>query len=613
MQRHFDDDEEEDVMFDRSSLLPDQTASMHGHRQRIWKTICLVAAFFGLGLCIAILGPTLLDLQQRTNTNIKQISTVFTVRSVGYLVGSIVGGVLFNVFNHSCLVGFFLLLTAIGTALAPWWQQLSKLMACISFVGVSMGLLDTGGNVVCLELWGRQSAPYMQALHFSFGLGAFVAPLVAAPFLSTLPVATNETLLPNITTPLANFTTTVMTPGGKGGSESAKSIGLLVGISDAEDHRIIREVFSKTSIETTKDSTTKETKPDTSKDQSGTEASLNTSGGKENQNKLVGKIRNQFKVIASNVKNALGEMTKVQYAYLMIALYLFVVSFMFFGSFCHERVTGTVPALANSDNDTTMRQGSRGFHVQLLVLMFFFYFLYVGAEVTYGGFIMEFAVNFQGWSKFKAAMLTSVFWGTFAFGRGIAIFLTRCLSPTMMLIADLVLSIASLGGLVLTLQTSPEMLWFCTAVLGFSMASIFPTGITWAERYIEVGGKTAAVFVAGSALGEMTIPALVGFLFKTKGPMWLMYVLLAGAVFTVLLFVIMQNLAANRGERYRLVPSHLPGDTVEMESLLVSDSDMSESPQSMQPSVNSGKKHVTFNVPNVKPSPVKRKLGMKND
>ena len=96
------------------------------------------------GLCIAILGPTLLDLQQRTHTDIKQISRVFTVRSIGYLVGSIVGGFLFNFFNHSCLVGIFLLLTAIGTALAPWWQQLSRLMACISFVGMSMGLLDTG-------------------------------------------------------------------------------------------------------------------------------------------------------------------------------------------------------------------------------------------------------------------------------------------------------------------------------------------------------------------------------------------------------------------------------------------------------------------------------------
>lgn len=37
-----------------------------------------------------------------------------------------------------------------------------------------MGLMDTGGNVVLLRLWGSDVGPYMQTLHFSFGLGAFL-------------------------------------------------------------------------------------------------------------------------------------------------------------------------------------------------------------------------------------------------------------------------------------------------------------------------------------------------------------------------------------------------------------------------------------------------------
>jgi FHS family Na+ dependent glucose MFS transporter 1 len=35
------------------------------------------------------------------------------------------------------------------------------------------------------SLWETGSAPYMQALHFFFGLGAFFAPLIAEPFLTT--------------------------------------------------------------------------------------------------------------------------------------------------------------------------------------------------------------------------------------------------------------------------------------------------------------------------------------------------------------------------------------------------------------------------------------------
>lgn len=35
----------------------------------------------------------------------------------------------------------------------------------------------------CLNLWGKDSGPFFQALHFSFGIGGLIAPLVAAPFL----------------------------------------------------------------------------------------------------------------------------------------------------------------------------------------------------------------------------------------------------------------------------------------------------------------------------------------------------------------------------------------------------------------------------------------------
>ena len=41
-----------------------------------------------------------------------------------------------------------------------------------------MGVLDTGGNVLLLWLWGSQVEPYMQAMHFFFGAGAFIAPLL---------------------------------------------------------------------------------------------------------------------------------------------------------------------------------------------------------------------------------------------------------------------------------------------------------------------------------------------------------------------------------------------------------------------------------------------------
>ena len=52
------------------------------------------------------------------------------------------------------------------------------------FRGLASGSLDTGGNVLLLNIWqGRDSGPYMHALHFTFGIGAFLAPLISRPFL----------------------------------------------------------------------------------------------------------------------------------------------------------------------------------------------------------------------------------------------------------------------------------------------------------------------------------------------------------------------------------------------------------------------------------------------
>ena len=55
---------------------------------------------------------------------------------------------------------------------------------CLPSQGFGSGFLVTGGNSLLLGIWaGRSSGPYMHALHFSYGLGAFLAPILARPFL----------------------------------------------------------------------------------------------------------------------------------------------------------------------------------------------------------------------------------------------------------------------------------------------------------------------------------------------------------------------------------------------------------------------------------------------
>jgi FHS family Na+ dependent glucose MFS transporter 1 len=47
-----------------------------------------------------------------------------------------------------------------------------------------MLFLQTGGNADLVSLWDEEGRPYMQALHFCFGFGGIISPLVTEPFLA---------------------------------------------------------------------------------------------------------------------------------------------------------------------------------------------------------------------------------------------------------------------------------------------------------------------------------------------------------------------------------------------------------------------------------------------
>ncbi|XP_059698265.1 sodium-dependent glucose transporter 1 [Haemorhous mexicanus] len=140
-------------------------------------TLC--ASFLGLGMSIAVLGPTFPTLAANVGKNVSDIYYIFVGRSLGSLGGSVVGGVLLDCMNATLLLAFSMLGTAAGLYVIPWCKQSLVLTILMSVIGGSMGILDTGGNVLALYTWGSEAGPHLQALHFCFAAGAFLAPMVA--------------------------------------------------------------------------------------------------------------------------------------------------------------------------------------------------------------------------------------------------------------------------------------------------------------------------------------------------------------------------------------------------------------------------------------------------
>lgn len=229
---------------------------------------------------------------------------------------------------------------------------------------------------------------------------------------------------------------------------------------------------------------------------------------------------------------------KSMWAYIVIGSFVFLISLFFFFLLCRGSASRDKARTASGKPLVAKH------HIALIVLLCFFFFAYVGAEVAYGSFIFTFAKDYAHMDQSEAAGLNSLFWGTFAACRGLAIFFASCMYPGTMILLSLVSSTVS--SLLLCLFSRENVaLWVCTGLYGASMATTFPSGISWVEQYTTVTGHTAAAFVVGAALGEMVLPALVGFLLgKFPDQPLLMYLSLATATFTSILFPVMYKLAS---------------------------------------------------------------------
>lgn len=225
------------------------------------------------------------------------------------------------------------------------------------------------------------------------------------------------------------------------------------------------------------------------------------------------------------------------WAYAFIGTYIFVVSLFPFALFFKKS--------SRQEKSKASAQGYRRaeYHKTLLCLLFLFFFFYVGAEVTYGSYVFSFATTYAGMEEREAAGLNSIFWGTFAACRGLAIFFAACLQPGTMIVLSNIGSLASSLFLVL-FDKSPLCLWIATAVYGASMAATFPSGISWIEQYTTISGKSAAFILVGGALGQMAIPAAVG---VVQGQYLdlpvVLYSCLGSALFTAIIFPMMYKLA----------------------------------------------------------------------
>ncbi|GJQ13574.1 hypothetical protein GpartN1_g5365.t1 [Galdieria partita] len=163
---------------------------------------CCFISFFGLGLVIGLLGPALPPLADALNLKqAENLGFLFTIRGLGYFLGSLLFGFIGKWLSYRFLIAggcLVLALTQVLIALSASTIQLGLFCFLVGFastiqlglfcflVGFFSGFVDTGGNAAVGSLLAGDplAETFMQALHFSFGLGAFTAPLLTSLLLS---------------------------------------------------------------------------------------------------------------------------------------------------------------------------------------------------------------------------------------------------------------------------------------------------------------------------------------------------------------------------------------------------------------------------------------------
>lgn len=385
-----------------NSTLPEAAlapAPIHKYR----NTIGYFASFIVLGLTSASLGPTLPGLAANTGVALSAISFLFTARSFGYMLGSLQGGRWYDRLPGHPIMVAVLVAMAVLLALAPLIPMLWLLAAALLLLGCGEGIIDLGSNILLVWTHGERVGPFMNGLHFFFGVGAFLAPIVVAQAI----------------------------------------------------------LFS-------------------------------------------------------------GNIT---WAYWVLAL-------------------SSLPAavwLARLPSPAFQAGAKKGAAARvnwtLVACLALLFFLYVGAEAGYGGWIYTYTVRQLGASlgpagAVSAAYLTSAFWGALTVGRLAGVPIAARFRPRTILIADLLVCLASMA-VILLIPHSFTAIWAGTLGLGLGMASFFPALMAYAQQHLQITGKVTAWFLVGAGAGGMTLPWVIGQFFEPAGPQSAMWLILFDLLVTV--------------------------------------------------------------------------------
>jgi fucose permease len=162
-----------------------------------------------------------------------------------------------------------------------------------------------------------------------------------------------------------------------------------------------------------------------------------------------------------------------------------------------------------TDYKTSMGETLRQPQMWLGMLLFF---LYVGAEVSFGTWTYSLLVESRGISPAAAGLWAGSYWATFTIGRVAAGLFAKRIGVNNLVLGGL--TGALLGAALLAWNPSELANLLAVALIGFSVAPIFPAFMSGTSKRVgaRFAANTIGMQMAATGLGTAVIPSLMGVL-----------------------------------------------------------------------------------------------------
>ena len=172
-------------------------------------------------------------------------------------------------------------------------------------------------------------------------------------------------------------------------------------------------------------------------------------------------------------------------------------------------------------------------------------FIYIGVEISFGGWIFTYFTTSNLGPQATAYTLTSIFWLSITIGRLISVPASSRIKEQILVSIYLLGAIISVA-IIRFFPNIPIAIWVGTIGIGLSIAAIFPTTFAFIQKKLKISGKHNGVVWAAGSLGAMTMPVLIGQEIDKIGPLAMMTTILlaymiAFGIFQWMLFSLRRN------------------------------------------------------------------------